>query len=54
MFREDLMRNPNNGRSLYGLWQAQLAKKDRAASATEKLFHEAWKRADVSLRIEDF
>jgi tetratricopeptide (TPR) repeat protein len=53
-FRDDLTRNPNNGRSLYGLWQAQLAKKDRAAAATEKLFHDAWKRADVSLRLEDF
>ena len=54
VFREDLARNPNNGRSLYGLWQAQLAKKDRAASATEKLFHDAWKRADVSLRLQDY
>jgi tetratricopeptide (TPR) repeat protein len=54
VFREDLTRNPNNGRSLYGLWQSQLLKKDRAAAATEKLFHEAWKHADVSLRIEDY
>jgi tetratricopeptide (TPR) repeat protein len=54
VFREDLTRNPNNGRSLYGLWQAQLSKKDRAAAATEKLFHDAWKHADVSLRLEDF
>ena len=54
VFRDDLTRNPNNGRSLYGLWQAQLQKKDRAATATEKLFRTAWKHADVSLRLEDF
>jgi len=54
VFREDLTRNPNNGRSLYGLWQAQLSRKDRAAAATEKLFRDAWKHADVSLRLEDF
>ena len=54
VFRDALTRNPNNGRSLYGLWQAQLSRKDRAAAATEKLFHEAWKHADVSLQLEDF
>jgi tetratricopeptide (TPR) repeat protein len=53
-FRDDLVLNPGNGRSLYGLWQTQLTKKDRGAAATEKLFREAWKHADVSLRIADF
>jgi tetratricopeptide (TPR) repeat protein len=54
VFRDDLALNPGNGRSLYGLWQTQLTKKDRGAAATEKLFREAWKHADVSLRIADF
>ena len=54
VFRDDLERNPGNGRSLFGLWQAQLSKKDPAAAATEKQYRAAWKHADVSLRIIDF
>jgi tetratricopeptide (TPR) repeat protein len=54
VFRDDLSRNPRNGRSLFGLWQAQLAKKDPAAAATEKQFRASWKHADVMLRISDF
>ncbi len=54
VFRDDLARNPRNGRSLFGLWQTQIAAKDPAASATQKQFKEAWKQADVSLRISDF
>ena len=54
MFRDDLERNPGNGRSLYGLWQAQLMNKDRTAGATKRQYRDAWKRADVPLRIADF
>ena len=54
VFRDDLARNPRNGRSLYGLWQTQLTTKDREAAATERQFLEAWKHADVSLRLLDF
>ena len=54
VFRDDLARNPGNGRSLYGLWQAQLAAKDPAAAATGKRFKAAWSHADVTLRIADF
>jgi len=54
VFRDDLARNPRNGRSLYGLWQTQLTTKDREAAATERQFLEAWKYADVSLRLRDF
>ena len=54
VFRDDLERNPGNGRSLFGLWQAQLSKKDPAAAATEKQYRAAWKHADVSLRLADF
>jgi hypothetical protein len=54
VFRDDLERNPDNGRSLFGLWQAQRANKDPGAAATETQFRTAWKRADVSLRLGDF
>ena len=54
VFREDLARNPNNGRSLFGLWQAQLAARDPAAAATQKQFKAAWSHADTRLRIADF
>lgn len=55
VFRDDLARNPKNGRSLFGLWQALLLKgKDPARAATEKQFREAWKHADVQLRLADF
>lgn len=50
VFWEDLKKNPENGWSLFGLWQAQKAqgKKDDAAH-TEARFHKAWKNADVQL-----
>ena len=54
VFREDLARNPNNGRSLFGLWQAQLATRDPAAAATQKQFKAAWSHADTRLRMADF
>jgi tetratricopeptide (TPR) repeat protein len=48
VFREDLKRNPRNGRSLFGLSQAlgQQSKSKEAADA-EAQFKEAWRRADV-------
>jgi tetratricopeptide (TPR) repeat protein len=54
VFEQDLKINPGNGRSLYGLWQAQLAQKKsaEAASSREK-FNVAWKHADTKLRIAD-
>jgi tetratricopeptide (TPR) repeat protein len=50
VFWEDLKKNPENGWSLFGLWQAQKAqgKKDEAAHS-EARFHKAWKDADVQL-----
>jgi len=52
VFRRDLEINTGNGRSLYGLWQSQLAQKKAAeAAATETKFHEAWKKADTKLSI---
>lgn len=54
VFRDDLTRNPNNGRSLFGLWQALRQKGARPdAAAVEKQFREAWKHADVKLGIEN-
>jgi tetratricopeptide (TPR) repeat protein len=56
-FRDDLTRNPKNGRSLYGLWQTMLASRKvperPGVEAAEKQFREAWKHADVMLKIED-
>ena len=54
VFREDLARNPNNGRSLFGLWQAQRAAGDPAAAATQKQFKAAWSHADTRLQLADF
>ena len=58
VFRDDLARNPNNGRSLYGLWQTLLltrkSSETAAVAAAEKQFRAAWKHADTSLRIADF
>jgi tetratricopeptide (TPR) repeat protein len=52
-FRDDLQRNPNNGRSLFGLSQA-LARQDKTkeASAAEAQFKNAWRRADVVVTVE--
>ena len=58
VFREDLTHNPRSARSLYGLWQTLLATRKPsekgAVAAAEKQFREAWKHADVTLRVEDF
>jgi len=56
-FRDDLTRNPKNGRSLYGLWQTMLASRKAletpAVEAAEKQFREAWKHADVMLSLDE-
>ena len=56
-FRDDLTRNPKNGRSLYGLWQTMLVSRKvpekQAVEAAEKQFRDAWKYADVMLNIEE-
>ena len=53
-FRDDLTRNPKNGRSLFGLWQTLLLQKKESAAAAEKDFRAAWKNADVQLDLETF
>jgi tetratricopeptide (TPR) repeat protein len=55
VFRADLERNPRNGRSLFGLWQALLAQGQTAdARRAEREFRQAWSNADVKLKISDF
>ena len=53
VFREDLTRNPRNGRSLFGLAVALRAQgKTVAAEAVEREFHTAWAGADVRVRMD--
>jgi tetratricopeptide (TPR) repeat protein len=52
VFAQDLKINPGNGRSLYGLWQSQLAQKKTAEAArTRAKYLKAWKHADTKLSI---
>lgn len=54
VFREDLKRNPMNGRSLFGLAEAlKQQKKETDAAAAAARFKEAWRRADVVLTVAD-
>ena len=55
VYREDLLRNPNNGWSLFGLAQALRAQdKGAEASIIELRFQRAWSRADVVLNASRF
>jgi tetratricopeptide (TPR) repeat protein len=55
VFRADLDRNPRNGRSLFGLWKSLEAQgRDVDAMWVKAEFERAWKRAQVTLRIEDY
>ncbi|MDE1177971.1 MAG: hypothetical protein PW789_15435 [Edaphobacter sp.] len=51
IFARDLELNRNNPRSLYGLWQAQLAQKKPEAARSEAAFQKAWKHADTKLSV---
>jgi tetratricopeptide (TPR) repeat protein len=54
VFREDLVRNPRNGRSLFGLWQSLVAQNKTTDAAWAKSQYEAsWKDADVALNVEN-
>jgi tetratricopeptide (TPR) repeat protein len=53
VFRRDLEQNPNNGRSLFGLYQTLLQQHREADAALVKTqFDQAWKQADTPLKIE--
>lgn len=55
VFRQDLARNPRNGRSLFGLWKALAAQNKTDDSAwVEREFNTAWQQADVALKLSDF
>jgi tetratricopeptide (TPR) repeat protein len=54
VFRDDLAKNPRNPRSLFGLSAALKAqKRDYDAQFVDKQFQDAWKKADVEVRVED-
>ncbi len=54
VFREDLIHNPRNPRSLFGLWKALEAEKAPDAAWVKTSFDAAWKGKPGELRIEDF
>ena len=54
VFRDDLKRNPNNGRSLFGLWQSLLMQNHNTdAAMVKQQFDAAWSHADIKLTIAD-
>jgi tetratricopeptide (TPR) repeat protein len=54
VFREGLRRAPRDGRMLFGLIQSlNVQGKTEAAGMVQQEFQEAWKKADVMLRVED-
>lgn len=54
VFRDDLERNPRNGRSLFGLLKS-LTAQGRTSNAqwVQREFETAWKNADTQLRVEE-
>jgi tetratricopeptide (TPR) repeat protein len=56
VFRDDLEHNPNNGRSLFGLYQVfrTYSKDDPDTLVTGRSFSDAWEHADVQLNIDDY
>jgi Tfp pilus assembly protein PilF len=55
VFRENLKRNPRNGRSLFGLMESlKVQKRTADAEWVQKEFESNWSKAQTSLRIEDF
>jgi tetratricopeptide (TPR) repeat protein len=54
VFREDLVRNPRNPRSLFGLAEALRGQgKGEEAAAATRDFEAAWKDADTGLTVDD-
>ena len=54
VFREDLKRNPNNARSLFGMAECLKARgKTADAETAQKQFESAWKKADTKLTLAD-
>jgi tetratricopeptide (TPR) repeat protein len=54
VFRDDLVRNRRNGRSLFGLWESLKAQqKSDSATMVQREFESAWKNADMKLTRDD-
>ena len=54
VFRDDLLRNPRNPRSLFGLMNSlNTEQHDADAAWVEREFNEAWRGADTKLRLSD-
>ena len=54
VFRQDLIKNPNAGRTLFGLVESLRAQgKMETAREMQTKFERAWKNADVKLKIEE-
>jgi tetratricopeptide (TPR) repeat protein len=54
VFREDLKRNPGNGRSLFGLWEClKQQEKFSEAARVQREFDEAWKYSEMALDPAD-
>jgi tetratricopeptide (TPR) repeat protein len=52
VFRDDLERNPRNGRSLFGLMQALKSQgRNQDAELVNQQFQAAWKNADMQLEV---
>lgn len=52
VYREDLKQYPENGWSLFGLWQSlRVQGKTYEAGEAEQRFNRAWRRADVTLAV---
>lgn len=54
VFRADLLKNPRNGRSLFGLRESLKAQgKTYAAATVQAEFERTWRNADTQLRVQD-
>lgn len=54
-FREEIVRNPRNGRALFGLAEALSRQgKDTSAALVRREFQEAWKNSDIQLSADAF
>jgi tetratricopeptide (TPR) repeat protein len=54
VFREDLKRNPGNGRSLFGLAESLVSQKRKSEAVKLFIeFNKAWARADIQVTVSD-
>ena len=54
VFRQDLVRHPRNGRSLFGLWKGlETTGAKTEADVARREFQSAWATASVQLSVDD-